>query len=379
MSIKVGIIGVGNCAKSLVQGVAHYGSHSETAGLAFPVIGGYKPEDIEFCLAYDVDARKVGYSLVEAIYAGSNNAVDLTSHRNLYSYYREKGYQIPTVLQGPILDGVAPHMITEDPKDTTRFCLNSVTTDEPTEDEVVKTLIASQIDIALIYLPVGSQKATEFYVRALLRAKVPFVNCIPVFIVSDPEWQRKIVEAGICAIGDDMRSQVGASILSQVLHEMFLNRGAKINFHCQTNQGGNTDFHNMTVQSRLTSKKKSKENVITSQNDLRNLETVPNSVHAGPSDYIPYLQDNKVAHIRIEAEGFGGVPITLDARLSVQDSPNSAGVVIDAIRYLKTATDHKLVGALLGPSAATQKTPPVQMTAADAYEECRRMASLIKR
>lgn len=375
MSIKVCVIGVGNCAKSLIEGVIHYSVNPEdTNGLAFQEIGGYRPSDIDFCLAYDVDSRKVGCPLHLAIYYGTNNAKSLLHPEDLKRYLENNYYSWGHVFvkQGPVLDGVAPHMRTKDTKDFTRFCIKDEV--DVTEDMIVNDLIENKINVALIYLPVGSQAATEFYVRCLLRAKVPFVNCIPVFIVSDPHWQYAIEKAGICAIGDDMRSQVGASILSQVLHEMFLNRGAKIQFHCQTNQGGNTDFHNMTVQDRLTSKKKSKENVITSQNDLRGIKTEPNSIHAGPSDYIPYLGDNKVAHIRIEATGFCGAPITLDARLSVQDSPNSAGVVIDAIRYLKTATDRGITGALLGPSAATQKTPPVQMTAAEAYEACKNLA-----
>jgi myo-inositol-1-phosphate synthase len=366
-SIRVAIFGVGNCAKSLVEGVALYSTSGRTDGLAFPSIGGYTPRDIEFVLAYDVDGRKVGKSLSEAIYAKPNCASNLVD-KSLVPW----GHV--TVKKGVVLDGVASHMSTDDPEDGERFYLEK-SSYEPTHRQIVDALEHYQVDVALIYLPVGSERAVEFYVNAMLEAGVPFVNCIPVFIVSNPTWQQRITEAGIPAIGDDMRSQVGASILSQVLQEMFLSRGAKVNFHCQTNMGGNTDFMNMLDRTRLSSKKVSKENVIRSQNELRGLPSSPESVHAGPADYVPYLKDNKVAHVRIEAEGFGGAPITLDCRLSVQDSPNSAGVVIDAIRYLQTARRLGIVGPLYGPSSATQKTPPQQMKWADAYIECVNLAS----
>jgi len=368
--IRIAIFGVGNCAKSLVEGVALYSSRKENAseGLAFYSIGGYTANDIEFVLAYDIDARKVDQPLEDAIYAKPNCAMNLVDPD---SYHFAKKLEEVTqdcydVRMGSVLDGCAVHMWnSEDGFDV-------VHDRERPKDVLVQEIKDSGANVALIYLPVGSQKATEFYVECLLEAGVPFVNCIPVFIVSNPEWAKRIHEAGIPAIGDDMRSQVGASILSQVLHEMFLDRGAKVNFHCQTNQGGNTDFFNMTVPARLTSKKKSKENVITSQDELRNSKT--GYIHAGPSDYIKYLGDNKVATLRIEAEGFGGAPVTLDCRLSVQDSPNSAGVVIDAVRYLKTAVDLGITGPLEGPSAFTQKTPPKQMKYVDAYEACRAMA-----
>lgn len=370
MSIRVGVIGVGNCAKSLIEGVALYG-HSvmgRTEGLAFPLIGGYSAKDIEFVLAYDVDARKVGRPLSEAIYAPPNCAMNLAGNS-----VRVCGDTI--VQMGSIRDGVASHMLAETADDKERFFL-AEERQQPMFERVVEQFMKYRVDVALIYLPVGSQQATEFYVKALLEARVSFVNCIPVFIVSDPLWQKRIHESGVVAIGDDMRSQVGASVLSQALQELFLNRGATVNFHCQTNEGGNTDFLNMLDRQRTESKKLSKENVITSQNDLRGVKAKKNSVHAGPSDYIPYLGDNKVAHFRIEAQGFGGAPITLDARLSVQDSPNSAGVVIDAIRYVKTAYDNGIRGPLYGPSAATQKTPPKQLSLSEAYEECKKLAAM---
>jgi myo-inositol-1-phosphate synthase len=237
-----------------------------------------------------------------------------------------------------------------------------------------KTFSTNKIDVLLNYLPVGSQEATEFYVEGCLEAKVPFVNCIPVFIVSDKKWEARIKKAGIPAIGDDMRSQLGASVMSQALQELFFNRGCTVQFHEQTNHGGNTDFLNMMDASRLASKKISKENVIRSQNDLRNIPVPKNGIYAGPSSYIAYHGDNKVAHFRIEAKGFGGAPLIFDARLSVQDSPNSAGVVIDAIRYVTVAREMGLVGSLRGPSAATQKTPPTQMMIDDAHKECEALA-----
>lgn len=367
-SIRVGIVGVGNCAKSLVEGVTLYLETGRTNGLAFQEVGGYRAADLQFVLAYDVDRRKVGLPIPKAVKARPNLALDLTDDVSVVCDRDAR------VLRGRRLDGVADHMVGErgflpvtDGPDVTHG-------PEPTEEEVARQLARSRVDVLVLYLPVGSQAATEFYVRAALRARVPFVNCIPVFVVSDPVWGRRIEEAGIPAVGDDMRSQVGASVLSQCLQEMFLTRGATVRCHLQQNSGGNTDFMNMLDRSRLASKKRSKENVITSQNELRGVAVSPESVHAGPSDYVPYLGDNKVAHIRIEADIFGGAPVTLDCRLSVQDSPNSAGVVIDAVRYVQVARELGTAGPLAGASAFTQKTPPVQMPLAAAYEECSRLA-----
>lgn len=380
MTIKVAIIGVGNCAKSLVEGVALYKKTRSTHGLAFDTIGGYKPEDIQFVLGFDVDRRKIGLSIRDAMYKSPNCAKSL----DCFNYLSDSGsgtYEWAQevapgdVYAGPILDGVAEHMY-GDINDAERFCpYDPEESQFCTASEVINLLKNNEVDVALIYLPVGSQEATEFYVSCCIAAKVPFVNCIPVFIVSNPKWHQELVDAGIPAIGDDMRSQVGASVLSQVLQEMFLDRGADVRLHCQTNIGGNTDFHNMMDKGRVYSKKESKENVITSQNEIRNIRYLDRQIHAGPSDYVPAMGDNKVAHIRIEANGFGGFPITLDCRLSVEDSPNSAGVVIDAIRYLATARDNGIVGPLYGPSAATQKTPPRQMKFSDAMEECRKLAN----
>ena len=366
--IRVAIVGVGNCAKSLVEGVALYSKTGQTDGLAFPEIGGYTAKNIEFVLAYDVDTRKVGRMLSNAIFAKPNCAMD-------YDVARDDLVQVcglTRVKMGAVLDGVASHMALYDEDES--FRVDEIT-EQLTDEQLVQDLIDNEVDVLLNYLPVGSQEATEFYVNACLKAKVPFVNCIPVFIVSNPEWETKIIEAGIPAIGDDMRSQLGASVMSQALQELFFNRGMKVKFHEQTNHGGNTDFLNMMDQTRLASKKISKENVIRSQNDIRGIPVPKNGIYAGPSSYIAYHRDNKVAHFRIEAEGFGGAPVIFDARLSVQDSPNSAGVVIDAIRYLQVAREMGMVGSLRGPSAATQKTPPTQMMIDDAYNECRALAN----
>jgi myo-inositol-1-phosphate synthase len=236
--------------------------------------------------------------------------------------------------------------------------------------DVVASLKKSGADILINYLPVGSQEATEFYAQAAIDAGVAFLNCIPVFIASNPKWEQKFIDAGLPLVGDDMRSQLGASVLSQVLQELAFDRGLLVDFHQQLNIGGNTDFNNMMVQSRLASKKKSKENVIRAQNDIRGIPVPEHSLFAGPSTFLPYLKDNKVAYFNLRLRGFGDAPVTIDIKLSVQDSENSAGVVIDAIRYLKVARELGVTGALRGPSAWTQKTPPEQMMYADAKAEC---------
>jgi myo-inositol-1-phosphate synthase len=369
--IRVAIVGVGNCAKSLVEGVALYSHSNSSDGLAFTSIGSYTASDIDFVLAYDVDPRKVGRDLSEAIYAKPNCAMNILDNKVAADWLNDVGAGKAIVKRGALYDGVAQHMLTMPEDESFR-----VTHDpEPTMSDVINDLHKYKVDILLNYLPVGSETATRFYVEACLEAKIPFVNCIPVFIVSDPYWEKRLRNAGIPAIGDDMRSQLGASIMSQALQELFFNRGMKVKFHEQTNHGGNTDFLNMMDQSRLKSKKISKENVIRSQNDIRNIPVPKNGIYAGPSSYIPYHGDNKIAHFRIEAEGFGGAPVVFDARLSVQDSPNSAGVVIDAIRYLKVAHEMGMIGSLHGPSAATQKTPPSQMMINDAYNECKALSN----
>jgi myo-inositol-1-phosphate synthase len=236
--------------------------------------------------------------------------------------------------------------------------------------DVVKALKDSGADILINYLPVGSQEATEFYAQCAIDAGVALLNCIPVFIASDPTWEQKFIDAGLPIIGDDMRSQLGASVLSQVIQELAFDRGCNVLYHQQLNVGGNSDFNSMVSQERLASKKTSKENVIRAQNDLRGIPIPDESLFAGPSTWIPYLKDTKVAYFNVRLRGFGDAPITIDVKLEVQDSENSAGVVIDAIRQLKVARELGIVGALRGPSAFTQKSPPQQLPFADAKAEC---------
>lgn len=357
--IKVAIAGVGNCASSLIQGINYYRqTDKEMIGIMFKDIGGYTPTDIEVVAAFDVDKRKVGKELSEAIF----------SPPNCCRFFHRDIDDKCVVQMGPVLDGIANHMI--EFHDDINFQPSS---EEPVD--VVSVLKESKADILINYLPVGSQEATEYYAQAAIDAGIAFLNCIPVFIASDPEWEQKFVDAGLPLIGDDMRSQVGASIVSQVLQELAFDRGCKVKFHQQLNVGGNSDFANMMNQDRLSSKKISKENVIRAQNDIRGMPIEKDSLFAGPSNFIPYLKDNKVAYFNIILESFGGAEITMDIKLSVQDSENSAGVVIDAIRYLKVAQELGIVGALRGPSAWTQKTPPEQMMYADAKEECFALAT----
>jgi len=353
--IRVAVVGVGNCLSSLYQGLEYYKDHDEDniPGIMFSRIGGYHPSDIKVVAAFDVDRRKVGRPLGEAIFAKPNCA----------RVFCDDVPDGPIVQMGPVLDGVSEYMQTQPEKYGFR-----VSNEESVD--VVKALKDSGAEILINYLPVGSQEATEFYAQCAIDAGVSFLNCIPVFIASDPLWEKKFIDAGLPIVGDDMRSQVGASILSQVLQELAFDRGAVVDFHQQLNVGGNSDFNNMMVQSRLASKKKSKENVIRAQNDLRNIPIDSEALFAGPSTFIPYLKDNKVAYLNLRLRGFGDAPITIDAKLSVQDSENSAGVVIDAIRYLKVAKEMGVVGALRGPSAWTQKTPPQQMQYSDAKAEC---------
>lgn len=359
-TIKIAVAGVGNCFSSLYQGFHYYkdADQDNIPGIMFSSIGGYFPNDIEVVAAFDVDSRKVGQPLNKAIFAKPNVA-------RVFAPDVPAG---PTVQMGPVLDGVSDYML-EQPED------EGFRVSDATPVDVVQVLKDSGADILLNYLPVGSQEATEFYAQAAIDAGVSFLNCIPVFIASDPVWEQKFIDAGLPLIGDDMRSAFGASVLSQVLQELAFDRGFIVDFHQQINIGGNTDFNNMMVQSRLASKKKSKENVIRAQNDIRGIEVPKNSLFAGPSTYLPYLEDNKVAYFNLRLRGFGDAPVTLDAKLSVQDSENSSGVVIDAIRYLKVAQEEGVVGALRGPSAWTQKTPPEQMMYADAKAECTALAN----
>lgn len=358
--IKIAVIGAGNCFSALYQGLAYY--KHETAenipGIMWSSIGGYLPKDIEVVAVYDVDARKVGKPTGEAIFAEPNCA----------RIFKPDVPAGPVVQMGHVLDGVSDYMLEQPAELGFR-----VSTSKPID--IVRSLKDSSADILINYLPVGSQQATEFYAQAAIDAGVAFLNCIPVFIASNPEWEQKFIDAGLPLIGDDMRSQLGASVLSQVLQELAFDRGLLVDFHQQLNIGGNTDFNNMMVQSRLASKKKSKENVIRAQNDIRGIPVPEHSLFAGPSTYLPYLKDNKVAYFNLRLRGFGDAPVDVDIKLSVQDSENSAGVVIDAIRYLQVARELGVVGALRGPSAWTQKTPPEQMMYADAKLECEALAN----
>lgn len=358
-SIKVAIVGVGNCASAIYQGLSYYKDFTgdKIPGVMFANIGGYQLQDIEVVAAFDVDARKVGLPMGQAIFEEPNCA-------RIFAKDVPDG---PVVQMGQVLDGVSEYMQAE--REDRGF---RVADKKPVD--VVKALKDSGAQILVNYLPVGSQKATEFYMQAAIDAGVAVVNCIPVFIASNPEWEQKFIDAKLPIIGDDMRSQVGASVLSQMLQELAFDRGAEVDFHQQINIGGNTDFNNMMVQSRLESKKKSKENVIRAQNDIREIPLPKDSLFAGPSTFIPYLEDNKVAYLNVRLRGFGDAPITIDAKLSVQDSENSAGVVVDAIRYLQVAREMGMIGTINGPSAFTQKSPKYQMKFKDAMAECEAIA-----
>ena len=375
--IRVGIVGVGNCAKSLVEGVHYYRKNSkiDPPGLMHKEIGGYSLRDIDFVAAWDVDKRKIGQPLNKAIYEKPNCSWNILGKNSEF----DSELSNPIVERAPLLDGVEKHMITDDIDHNEKICvdgyLNYVIEDVPFRKLLLKDLKNKNIDVLLNYLPVGSQQATEFWAEQCLEHKVNMVNCIPVFIASDPEWGKRFKDAKISIVGDDMKSQVGASIISAVLQDMFYARGADVLMHYQDNIGGNTDFLNMQDSSRITSKKISKENVIKEQIKLAGKEVLEHSVAAGPAHYFPTLGDNKRAHWLIKATGFGGAPIEFTADLSVQDSPNSAGVVIDALRLCKVANEMKIYGPLIGPSAWTQKTPPIDMKPVDAKIECDKLAN----
>lgn len=354
--IRVTVVGVGNCASALLQGIEYYAAEArqgrdDGVGLAHPVLAGYAPGDIEVVAAIDVDRRKVGRKLHEALFAPPNNTKvffdDFTSG--------------VTVRMGSVLDGVSEHMAAY-PEDQ-RFLV----ADEPSASrgDVETLLRQTGTEILLNFLPVGAQQATEFYTECCLATGVSLVNCIPVFIVSEPGWARRFTEAGIPCVGDDIKAQVGATITHRVLARMMYERGAQVDATYQLNTGGNTDFLNMLNQGRLGSKKISKTEAVQSQLEV---PLPPDQVHIGPADYVPWQRDNKVCFLRIEARGFGGVPLNLEARLSVEDSPNSAGESIDAIRCCKVARDRGLAGPLEAVCAYTMKHPPVQHTDSAAHE-----------
>ncbi len=346
-SINIAIVGVANCASSLVQGLSHYrDGANETVGLMHWDLGGYRPSDIRVVAAWDVDARKVGHDVAEAIFAKPNCT----------AIFCESIESTGTKVQmGRILDGVADHM--EDYADDRTFVVAKER--EATKDEVVSALRASKVDVLMNYLPVGSQEASEFYAECALEAGVAFVNNIPVFIASNPEWAQRFVDAGVPIIGDDIKAQLGATIVHRVLTDLFAKRGVKLERTYQLNTGGNTDFLNMSNHRRLASKKVSKTEAVQSVAAER-LED--ENVHIGPSDYVPWQNDNKVCFLRMEGAMFGGVPMNLELRLSVEDSPNSAGVAIDMIRCAKLAKDRGLAGPIDAASAYFCKHPRTQMT-----------------
>jgi len=346
-AVRVAVVGVGNCASALVQGVHKYRAASPdeiVPGLMHVDLGGYHISDIHFVAAFDVDARKVGRDLSEAIFAEPNNTVRFA--------------EVPPVgvrvSRGRTLDGIGQYLADVVPQ-----------SDQP-EVDVAAVLRETQADVLVNYLPVGSEQATRFYMEQALAAGCAVVNCIPVFIAKDNGWRRRFEEHGLPIIGDDIKSQVGATIVHRVLARLFQDRGVRLERTSQLNVGGNTDFLNMLERSRLESKKISKTTSVTSQLD----EELPaEDVHVGPSDYVAWLTDRKWAHIRLEGRTFGDVPLNLELKLEVWDSPNSAGVVIDAVRCAKLGLDRGLGGALEGPAAYFMKSPPVQHR----DEEARRM------
>jgi myo-inositol-1-phosphate synthase len=342
--IQVAIAGVGNCASALVQGLTYYAGRdpSSHVGLMHPNIGGWQPSSIEVVCAFDVDARKVGKPLEEAVFAAPNCA------QIFQADLPPSGVK---VAMGPVLDGVAEHMAEHAESVSFR-----VATEAPVD--VVRVLRESGAEILVCYLPVGSEEAVHFYAEACLEAGVAFVNCVPVFLASKDTWADRFREAGLPIVGDDIKSQVGATIVHRTLARLFGDRGVEIDRTYQLNTGGNTDFLNMLARDRLASKKISKTESVQSQLDER---LATENIHIGPSDYVPWQKDNKVAFIRAEGRGFGDVPIELELRLSVQDSPNSAGVVIDAIRTAKIGLERGLSGPLEFACAYYMKSPPLQM------------------
>ncbi|HLH60505.1 MAG TPA: inositol-3-phosphate synthase [Ktedonobacteraceae bacterium] len=336
--VRVAIVGVGNCASSLVQGV-HYYREAQVddfvPGLMHVNLGGYHISDIEFSAAFDIDVNKVGKDISEAIYAPPNNTYRFADVPKLGA----------KVYRGMTHDGLGKYLskvITKAPKQTS---------------DIVKILNDTGTDVVINYLPVGSETATKWYVEQILQAKVGFVNCIPVFIAREQYWQDRFKAANLPMIGDDIKSQVGATIVHRMLARLFRERGVKLERTMQLNVGGNTDFYNMLERERLESKKISKTNAVTSQLDY---ELGGDNVHIGPSDYVAWLTDRKWAYIRLEGRTFGDVPLNMELKLEVWDSPNSAGVVIDAVRMVKLALDRGISGTLEGPSAYLMKSPPIQ-------------------
>jgi len=345
--IRVAIVGVGNCANSLIQGITYYKdatNESEIPGLMHPVLGGYHIKNINFVLALDVDAKKVGLDLSEAIWASENNTIK-------FATVAKTGV---TVKRGTTLDGLG------------RYYKETIKESDAAPVDVVAELKASKVDVLICYLPVGSEEAAKFYAQCAIDAGCAFVNALPVFIASDPVWADKFTKAGLPIVGDDIKSQVGATITHRIMAKLFQDRGVHLDRTYQLNVGGNMDFKNMLERDRLESKKISKTQSVTSQLDY---DLGAKNVHIGPSDYIPWLDDRKWAYVRLEGRAFGDVPLNLEYKLEVWDSPNSAGVIIDALRCAKIALDRKIGGPLLSPSSYFMKSPPVQYTDEQAYQK----------
>ena len=345
--IRVAIVGVGNCANSLIQGITYYKdatNESEIPGLMHPVLGGYHIKNINFVLALDVDAKKVGLDLADAIWASENNTIK-------FATVAKTGV---TVKRGTTLDGLG------------RYYKETIKESDAAPVDVVAELKANKVDVLICYLPVGSEEAAKFYAQCAIDAGCAFVNALPVFIASDPVWAEKFTKAGLPIVGDDIKSQVGATITHRIMAKLFQDRGVHLDRTYQLNVGGNMDFKNMLERDRLESKKISKTQSVTSQLDY---DLGAKNVHIGPSDYIPWLDDRKWAYVRLEGRAFGDVPLNLEYKLEVWDSPNSAGVIIDALRCAKIALDRKIGGPLLSPSSYFMKSPPVQYTDEQAYQK----------
>ena len=343
--IRVAIVGVGNCANSLVQGVTYYKDAAldqEIPGLMHAVVGGYHINNVKFVAAFDVDAKKVGLDLADAIWASENNTIK-------FSDVAKTG--VP-VQRGVTLDGLG------------KYYKETIQESPASPVDVVATLKEEQVDVLICYLPVGSEEAAKYYAQCAIDAGCAFVNALPVFIASDPVWAKKFEDAGLPIVGDDIKSQVGATITHRIMAKLFQDRGVHLDRTYQLNVGGNMDFKNMLERDRLESKKISKTNSVTSQLDH---DMGAKNVHIGPSDYIPWLDDRKWAYVRLEGRAFGDVPLNLEYKLEVWDSPNSAGVIIDALRCAKIGLDRKVGGALLSPSSYFMKTPPVQYTDEQAH------------
>jgi myo-inositol-1-phosphate synthase len=342
--IRVAIAGIGNCASSLVQGIEYYRNadpSDSVPGLMHVVLGGYHVGDTEIVAAFDVDAEKVGLDIGKAIHAGQNNTVRFADVPDLGV----------TVRRGPTLDGLGRYY-------------RDVVEESPAEPvDVAAVLRETKADVLISYLPVGSEHAQKHYAAAAIEAKVAFVNAIPVFIASNPEWAKRFEDAGVPIVGDDIKSQVGSTIVHRILTRLFEDRGMVLDRTYQLNVGGNMDFRNMLERERLESKKISKTQAVTSQIDH---ELADGNVHIGPSDHVPWLEDRKWAYIRMEGRNFGDVPLNLELKLEVWDSPNSAGVIIDALRCAKLALDRGIGGPLYGPSAYFMKSPPIQYHDEDA-------------